>query len=66
MRLLCFNQLKEVKGVAYTREHLARLVKASKFPQPVPLSGKRIAWLDSEIDDWIAARAADRIQKPAA
>ena len=66
MKLLCFNQLKDQKGVFYTREHLARLVKASKFPQPVPLSGKRIAWLEAEIDDWIAARAAERPQKQAA
>jgi len=66
MRLVCFSQLKPEKGIAYTRRHLQRLAKTGKFPAPVPLSEARIAWLEAEVDDWIAARAADRTQKQAA
>ncbi|MCE4373865.1 AlpA family phage regulatory protein [Xanthomonas hortorum pv. hederae] len=34
-------------------------IKKGTFPKPVPL-GTLVAWLESEIDAWIAARVADR------
>jgi prophage regulatory protein len=66
MKLLDYRQLKPEKGVSYSREHLARLIKAQRFPSPVVLSTddrgtpKRIAWLEAEIDAWIADAAAKR------
>lgn len=38
------------------------LMRQGKFPRPVSLcaSGKRVAWIESEIDSWIDARAAAR------
>lgn len=60
MRLLSYDRLREDKGVPYTRVHLARLIKAGTFPQPVPLSNKRIAWVEKEVDDWIEQKAAER------
>jgi prophage regulatory protein len=60
MRLLTFPQLKAAKGVPYTNEHLARLEKQGKFPQRVPIGEARVAWIEEEIDSWIADRAAQR------
>jgi prophage regulatory protein len=59
MRLLSYDRLRD-KGVPYTREHLARLVKSGKFPPPVSLSNKRIAWVESEVDDWLVQIIANR------
>lgn len=50
--LLSYQQLKE-RGIKYSRTHLLRLEKLGRFPRRVPLSASRIAWLDSEISDWI-------------
>jgi len=64
MRLLTFGQLKE-RGIPWCRDHLRRKAKAGEFPAPIPVSDKRIAWVESEIDAWMAARAAERVQKAA-
>ncbi len=30
----------------------------AEFPRPVRLSARAVAWLDSELDEWISRRAA--------
>lgn len=35
-------------------------IAKGKFPKPVQLSPRRVAWLESEIDKWIAERIANR------
>ncbi|VVE80253.1 helix-turn-helix transcriptional regulator [Pandoraea sputorum] len=35
-------------------------VRRGDFPKPVPLTGKNVAWLASEIRDWMEARIAAR------
>ncbi len=44
---------------------LWRWVKDKSFPQPVSLGGRSIGWLESEVNDWIKARAALRNQSAA-
>lgn len=34
------------------------------FPAPVPISERSRAWVEQEVDDWIAARIAARLQPP--
>jgi prophage regulatory protein len=58
-RALVFNELQSVKGIPYTRQHILRMEKRGEFPQHFELSPKRIAWLESEIDEWIDARVAE-------
>lgn len=68
MTFITFNALRE-RGIPYTREHLARLVKAGTFPAPVRLGERRIGWVADEVDAWAAERIAQRdagIQKRAA
>ncbi len=60
MKLLPYSQLKPVKGISYCRVHLMRKIEAGEFPSPISLSGKRIAWLEEEIDAWIADKVATR------
>jgi predicted DNA-binding transcriptional regulator AlpA len=65
-KLIDFKSLGPTKGINYSRDHLRRKWKAGEFPKPIVLSknksdiNRRICWIVSEIDDWIAARAAER------
>jgi prophage regulatory protein len=66
MKLITYLELRDKKGIAYQRDHLRRKCQADEFPKPVSLSARRIAWVEQEVDDWLAERAAGRDQKPAA
>lgn len=60
MRLLDYDGLK-AKGFGYSRTHIWRLVKKGHFPRPVKLGdGARNAWVEEEIDAFIAAKVAER------
>lgn len=37
-----------------------RWEKAGQFPKRLQLGGNAVGWLESEIDAWIAERAAER------
>ena len=62
LKLIDFKSLGPAKGINYSRDHLRRKCKAGEFPQPIALSEgrRRIAFIESEIDEWLAARAAER------
>ena len=47
--------------VGLSAVHIMRLVKAEKFPEPVRLGPASIGWIESEVDQWIADRASQRI-----
>ena len=66
MRILSFDDLRSEKGIPYSKVHLWRLERHGKFPKRVQLGQSRHGWLDSEIDDWITARMAERNGKEAA
>jgi prophage regulatory protein len=63
MRVLFFRDLKAKKGIAFSRQHIMRLVKDERFPRPAKLGDTKQAfnaWLESEIDEWLEARAKAR------
>ena len=33
---------------------------AGRFPRPVKIGPRAVAWVESEIDDWLRQRIADR------
>lgn len=46
---------------ALSRSGIYDLMANGRFPNPVKIGGGRLnAWPDKEIDDWIAARLAER------
>ena len=58
---------RDVAGkVGLSSVHIMRLVKAKKFPEPVRLGPASIGWIESEVDQWIADRASQRIDVNAA
>jgi prophage regulatory protein len=44
------------RGIKFTRQHIRRLIAEGEFPPARQLSSKRIGWLASEIDGWLASR----------
>jgi prophage regulatory protein len=60
MTLLRFPDLKTQKSIPFTRVHLARLERDGKFPKRVALGANSVAWIESEIDQYIADRIAAR------
>jgi hypothetical protein len=39
---------------------IAQLEARGKFPRRVALTARRVGWVESEIERWLQARAADR------
>jgi prophage regulatory protein len=52
-RLLPWPEVERI--VPYSRQHVARLERAGKFPTRVQCGAARIAWWESEILEWAGA-----------
>ena len=51
------SRLPKVKErVGYCRATIYSLVAQGKFPAPISLGGRAVAWIDSEITEWINER----------
>jgi prophage regulatory protein len=49
------------KRTALSRSQIYDLMDKGQFPRSVKITGARsVAWSDTEVDAWIAARLADR------
>ena len=46
--------------VGYHPEHLMRLVRAGKFPKPVLLGPRTVAFVEDEVNAWLQERIAER------
>lgn len=54
-------RLPDVKArTALSRSRIYELLATGDFPKPVKLSKRLNAWPETEIEDWIAARIAER------
>lgn len=57
-RILTETQVQE--RVPYSSSHLRRMERAGRFPERVRLGPCRVGWVESEVQDWLAARLAER------
>jgi prophage regulatory protein len=64
MNLISWDELP--KQARFSKPHLRRMEDEGKFPRRVRLSPFRIAWVEAEIQSWLAARAAERNSEPEA
>ena len=56
-----FLRLPEVKSrTGFSRSSIYLFVQNGTFPRPVRIGGRVVAWLETEIDEWIEARLAER------
>jgi prophage regulatory protein len=54
-----FIRLAEVqRRVPYSRSTIYLKISRGEFPPPIDLGARAVAWLDSEIDEWVASRIA--------
>lgn len=47
-------------GIKVSNSSLLRWEHAGRFPRRIRMAGTSVAWLKSEVDEWFAARAAER------
>lgn len=58
-----FMRLPEVINTCgLSRSTIYDLISRERFPSQISLGGKNVAWLASEIDNWMQARIAARVQ----
>lgn len=43
-----------------SRSCMYRFIEANQFPAQVPLGGRAVAWVESEVQDWIQQRVNAR------
>jgi predicted DNA-binding transcriptional regulator AlpA len=59
-KLIQYTELKSIKGIPFTRRHLARLEDDGEFPVRVKIGQHRVGWVESEIDTHVAELMAAR------
>lgn len=64
LRLLRRPEVEAMTGLA--RSTMNDAIRAGKFPKPVPLGSRTVAWSSDEVAEWVAARIAARDAKAAA
>jgi prophage regulatory protein len=52
------------EAVSLSEASVKRLVREEKFPKPRMLSGRRVAWLTSEVEVWAASCPVSDILPP--
>lgn len=60
MRVLRIKAVLEKTGLGKTT--LYKLIGIGSFPSPIPLGERIVGWLESEVDNWIAACLSKRTQ----
>ena len=48
-----------IKVVSLSRASIYNYVAQGKFPKPIPLGGRSVGWLDSDIEQWIEDRVKE-------
>jgi prophage regulatory protein len=52
-----FLRLRDVQlRVPYSRSSIYLMISRGEFPRQISLGGRAVAWIESEIEDWIAKR----------
>jgi prophage regulatory protein len=54
MRVLRLDAVVQVTGLG--RSTIYKLIGTGEFPSPVPLTGRSVGWLQSEVRSWIRSR----------
>lgn len=61
-KLLTYQSLVE-HGYVNNRVTLSRRIRRGEFPAPIRVGVRNVAWLQSDIEAWEAARLAERRSK---
>lgn len=58
MKFIRLRTVLEITALSSTT--LYRLMGAGKFPQNIALGERCVAWVEQEVEDWLAQRIAER------
>lgn len=58
MRILRLKDVMNATGLA--RSTVYKFIAEGSFPKSIPLGGKSVGWLESEVQDWISAKVQAR------
>ncbi|HCG7093582.1 AlpA family transcriptional regulator [Vibrio parahaemolyticus] len=58
IRLIRFPEVLAMTGLS--RSSMYRFIEANQFPAQVKLGGRAVAWVESEVQEWIQQRVIDR------
>lgn len=58
MRILRLKDVIARTGLA--RSTIYKYVDIGAFPKPIPLGGRSVGWIDSEVDEWILSAVEER------
>jgi prophage regulatory protein len=58
MRILRLNDVKSKTGLA--RSTIYKYIDIGTFPKPVPLGGRSVGWVESEVHEWIETAIQQR------
>ncbi len=64
-QLLRLPQVQQIVGLS--KSEIYRLISIGRFPRPVPLGERVVAWDSDEIQEWVRSRIAARdepVEKP--
>jgi prophage regulatory protein len=54
-RILAYEDLPS-KGIRFHRNYLRSLWEEGRFPKPIHLSPRKLAWIEAEVDEWVENR----------
>lgn len=58
MRLIKLRDVINTTGLG--RSTIYKYMSSGDFPKPVPLSAKSVAWVESEVQEWIMGKIEER------
>lgn len=58
MKFIRLRTVLEMTALSSTT--LYRLIETGKFPQNITLGERCVAWVEEEVEDWLAQRIAER------
>ncbi|HBO7423514.1 TPA: AlpA family transcriptional regulator [Pseudomonas aeruginosa] len=58
MKVIRLQQVMEMTGLG--RSTIYKYFSESWFPKPIPLGGRSVGWLESEVAEWILERVSER------
>jgi prophage regulatory protein len=58
MRLIKLKDVTSLTGLA--RSTIYKYISEERFPKPVSLGERNVAWVEEEIQDWILEKVAER------
>jgi prophage regulatory protein len=52
-RIQSYQDLRDEKGIRFSRQWIVKLIKDGKFPRSVKLGEASVGFVEAEVDDWI-------------